>query len=280
MKENEYERGTNLDKTIDFFKKNIYNILIFTISVVFIFKDVIQIKETGKTIPEIIASSVIAFIVGTSLSIIIGKKGLIAGQSTDSYKQMMNTYSREIERTNDNIDKLDDFCDIKNEKRIKKLQTYILLKARIKYDDFISKTMEEVCKTKEQIKIWKKAESVQIQLLTADNILSETDNRYEKGKKDLTLNEYERRTNAQDMIKKIIFALIFGYFGVAFTGGIENIVWGTVQISSWLIMALMNYIQNYTYVKEVYQSKIYRKINLLIEFNNTYKEGVKNDSAN
>ena len=135
--------------------------------------------------------------------------------------------------------------------------------------------MEEVCKTKEQIKFWKKAERVHIQLLTADNILSETDDRYEKGKKDLTLNEYERKTNTQDMIKKIVFALIFGYFGVTFTGNLENIVWGAIQISSWLIMALMNYIQNYTYVREVYQSKIYRKINLLIEFNNTYKNGGK-----
>lgn len=274
-KEYSYDKENGLDKTLDFFKRNIYNILIFVISFVFIFKDVVQIQETGKTIPEIIASSVISFIVGTCLSIIVGKKGIIAGQNTESYRQMMNTYSIELERTNDNIDKLDDFCDIKNEKRIRKIQTHILRKARIRYEDFVTKTIEEVCKTKEQIKFWRKAEKVHIQLLTADNILSETDDRYEKGKKDLTLNEYERKTNTQDMVKKIIFALIFGYFGVTFTGNLENIIWGAVQISSWLIMALMNYIQNYTYVREVYQSKIYRKINLLIEFNNTYKNGGK-----
>ena len=195
---------------LTFFKRNIYNILIFAISIIFIFKDVIQIQETGKTIPEIVASSVLAFIVGTSLNVIIGKKGLIAGQNTDSYRQMMNTYSSELEKTNDKIDKLDDFCDVKNEKRLKKIQTNILRKAKIRYEDFINKPMEEVCKTKEQIKIWKKAEKIHIQLLTADNILSETDQRYEKGKKDLTLNEYERKTNTQDMVKKILSICLSG----------------------------------------------------------------------
>lgn len=272
---NENYAETTLDKTIIFFRKHIYNILLFIIAVAFLFKDVVEIKQSGKTAPEIIASAFMSFAIGTAFNVILGKKGILAGKNTRVYMDAIERYSQEISKTDDHIDELDEFCEKKNEQRIKVAQIKVLRTERIKYDDFINKPMEEVCVTKHQKKCWRKALKVRIQYLTADNLLSETDSRYEKGKKELTLNEYEKRQNAQDAFTKILFAFIFGYYGVVFVGNKENIIWGALQIGIWLLMAILKYIQNYSYVTDVYKSKLHRKINLLIEFNTMNKKGGK-----
>lgn len=264
---------TGLDKTLTFFKRHIYNVLLVVISIAFLFKDIIRIEETGKSLVEIIASSFLAFAIGTTFNIILGKKGIIAGKNTPHFLETMKRYNQEIDKTDDYIEKLDEFCEKKNEQRIKTAQVKILRTERINYEDFLNKTMDEVCITKEQRKCWIKAQKVRIQYLTADNLLSETDDRYERGKKELTLNEYERSQNRSDLISKVAFALIFGYFGVTFVGNYENIMWGAIQIGAWLLMAISRYIQNYSYVTDVYKSKIHRKINFLIEFNTTMRKG-------
>lgn len=264
---------TTLDKTILFFRRHVYNILLFVIAVAFLFKDIVELQQSGKTLPEIVASAFISFAIGTAFNIILGKKGIIAGKNTQIYIDAITRYSLEIGKTDEYIDKLDDFCERKNEQRVKMAQLKILRTERIKYDDFINKPMEEVCATKQQRKCWRKALNVRIQHLTPDNLLSETDGRYERGKKELTLNEYEKRQNAQDALVKIVFAFIFGYYGVAFVGNKENIIWGALQIGIWLLMAILKYIQNYSYVTDVYKAKLHRKINYLIEFNTTNKGG-------
>ena len=277
MDENQKVAETGVDRIVSFFRRHVYNVLLFVISIAFLFKDIIKIEESGKTLAEIIASSFMAFAIGTIFNVIMGKKGIIAGKNTPQYIETMVRYNQEINKTDDNIEKLDDFCDKKNEQRLKAVQIRILRTERIKYDDFVNKSMEEVCKTKEQRKCWVKAQKVKIQYLTADNLLSETDDRYERGKKELTLSEYEKHENRSDLISKLGFAIIFGYFGVSFVGNYENIIWGVLQIGSWLLMAIGRYIQNYSYVTEVYKSKIHRKINFLIEFNTTMRKGGKDN---
>lgn len=260
---------TGLEKAIEFFRRNVYNILLVVIIAIFLFKDIVKIEESGKTISEIIASSFLSFAMGTAINFIFAKKGILAGKNTPTYIETMVRYTKEIEKTDSHIEEMDAFCEKKNAQRIKNAQVKILRTERIKYEDFLNKTMEEICDTKEKRKCWLRAQHIKIQYLTADNLLSETDERYEKGKKDLTINEYERKQNVTDMVTKLLFALIFGYFGVSFVGNYENILWGAIQICMWLLMGIGKYIQNYTYITDVYKTKIHRKINLLIEFNTT-----------
>lgn len=276
MMVDELNQQTNLDKTLDFFKRNIYNFILVIVSFIFIFKDIIQIEETGKSVLEIIADTAISFIMAMTFNFILGKKGIISAQKLQSYRNCMNTYSEEIEKTNDKIEHLEDFCEYKNNNKLKLIQKRILAKVCINYDDYINGKLETYALNKEQKKVLKKVKKISFYYLTPENLLSETDVRYEKGKKDMTLSEFEKSQNFQDTIFKIACALIFGYFGVSgLTGGLAEIIWGSIQVGLWLIMGLCKYVQNYSYVKDVYQQKIYRKINILIEFNNSYVNKIK-----
>lgn len=264
---------TSSDRVMEFFKKNVYNLILIIIGAIFVLKDLIIWEVGKKTFEQILADGAINFIMGMAFNIILGKKGIIAGQSTAEFISTMMAYATQIERTDDKCDKLDGWCDEKNEARLKRIRTRILSRARIRYEDFENNDKSNVL-DKEQKKAWKHACTVKIHLLSADNLLSETDTRFEKGEKEYTIGEYERNKNLKDASTKILFAIVFGYFGYeGLTGEWAGVLWGAFQVAIWLILGLMSYIQNYTFIKDAYRQKIIRKTAYLTEFNNTVKGG-------
>lgn len=271
----EVEADTPADKFVAFMKQNILNFLLVIIYGLFIFKDIMTIQESGKTILAIVADSLIAWFMGTTTSTIMRRKGQASAMTSDSYSKMKKEYNKEIENTDSHIDLLDPFCDEKNEQRLAKAQKAILRTERIKYDDFLNKTMEEVCgNDKAKRKCWHKTQHAKIQLITPENLLSETDAKYDKGKKEETLNEHNKKKFFGDASSKILFAVIFGYFSVSVAFG-ASILWSCIQVAIWLLWGIMSYLQEYFYIRQEYQNKIYRKINYLKEFNNNYvKKGV------
>lgn len=272
------EEKTSTDKFFEFLKNNILNFLLVIIYGLFIFRDMVQIQESGRSILEIVANTFIAWFMGVCTSTIMRRKGQAKAMTEQSYKQMQKSYEREIEGSDSHINELDDFCDEKNEIRLIKAQKCVLRKQRIKYEDFATKEKHEVCKTKEQEKCWDKALRVKIQLITPENLLSETDTKYDKGKKEETLNEKNAKSFLKDSYTKAFMALIFGYFAVSIVIGNE-ILWSCIQVGIWLIWGIVSYLQDYFYIKQVYQQKIYRKIKYLKEFNNNYKKG-ENQNGN
>lgn len=264
-----YEERNATEKAIEFLKNNALNFLLVVIYGLFIFRDIVQIQESGRTVLEIVANTFIAWFMGIATSTIMRRKGQARAMSEQSYKNMQKTYNSEIEKTDPHIDKLDDFCDNKNEQRYIKAQKTVLRRARIKYEDFANKEKFEVCKTKDQEKVWDKATRVKIQLITPENLLSETDEKYEKGKKEENLSEKNRKSFFKDSSSKIFMALVFGYFTVSISIG-AGILWSCIQVAIWLVWGIMSYLQDYFYIKQIYQNKIYRKIKYLKEFNNNY----------
>lgn len=262
---------TSTDKVMDFFKKNIYNMILIIVSAIFVLKDLIIWEVGKKQIEQIVADGAISFIMGMAFNIILGKKGIIAGQSTAEYASTMMAYATQIERTDDKCDKLDAWCEAKNEVRLKRIRTRILSRARIRYEDFENNDKSNLL-DRDQKRAWKHACRVKIHLLTPDNLLSETDTRFEKGEKEYTISEYERSKNFKDASTKVIFAIVFGYFGYSgLTGDWAGVLWGALQVAIWMILGLMSYIQNYTFIKDTYRQKIIRKTAYLTEFNNTTK---------
>lgn len=268
------EENTFTNKAINFIKNNILNFILFISCVAFIFKDMILIEESEKTLYEIFASGALSLVASYSIDLLLAKKGTLAGQNSKAYRNTMARYGEEIDKTDDYIDKLDDFCDAKNEQRIIRIQKKILRMERIKYDDFINKEKHEVCGTdKYKIKAWDKAMRVNIHMLSSDYLLSETDDRYEKGKKEKTLSQEESKSNFTKIGGKLIFAIIAGYFTVSLLWNEANLLWGVIQVAIWLIWGILSYIQRYLFVVNTYRQRIIRKTKYLIEFNTINKRG-------
>lgn len=264
----DFTDDSKLAKGTEFLKRNAINLILCLSCLLFVFKDILQIVESKKTILEIIATGVLALVMSTYISVLLGRKGILAGQECDLFVKTMNRYNKEVSKTDENIDKLDDFCEKESEKNLALVQKKILRKGRIKYDDFCNKTMLEVCNTEEQIKVWKKALKAKAKTITADSLLSETDSKIEKIEKEKTIRQYEKTTNRNNMGSKILGSVISGYFTVSLVfSSWSGLLWGALQVCLWLVMGAITYITNYSYIKDTYRQIIIRKINLLIKFN-------------
>ena len=260
------------NKFVEFLKKNFLNFLIAIVVIVFLTKDLITIQESGKTVLEIIANSIVNLIVGQLIKNLFSQKGSNAGFNSKSYKKKIERYGEEIEKTDPYIDKLDDFCDKKNEQRIQKAQKHILRPARIKYEDFLNKTKEEVCRDKKQFKIWNKAQGVQIQIITPENLVSETDPRYEKGKKEESLKQHKTKEAILSLIIATLISIIFGYFVPELNkDALAGLLWNLIQVAIWLAFGIISFYQEYTYITVDYSQRILRKTTYLIEFNTTMR---------
>lgn len=262
-----YDGDTGTEKVIDFVKKNILNGVLFIIVALFMVKDIIEIQESGKTVLEILATSMFNFTFGFAINTILQKKGLIAGQETNKYIELDKKYEEEINKTDDKIDLMDEFCDLKNDELLEKARKRVLRMGRIKYEDFMTKPKEECCHTKEQEQWYAKAEKVKIQFITPDNLLSETDARYDRGKKEETIETHSKKQILSGIPTRIIVALIGGYFTVSTALNKANILWSALQVAVWLAFGLVSYYQNFMFI-QTYMNKIKRKIKYLKEFNN------------
>ena len=268
VKENlSYE--TNDNKVIEFMKKYVLDFLIALVILIFLFKDLIEIEKSGKTLIEIIANSIVNLIVGQLIKNLFAEKGTNAGFESPNYVKMNKRYGEEIDKCDSRLDKLDDFCDKKNEQRIIKVQKHILRPARIKYEDFMTKDKFEICKTKTQEKIWDKAMNAKIQMITPENLVSETDSRYEKGKKEESLKVHKAKNGAKGFIIAALLGVIFGYFVPALNNNaLAGLLWNLVQVAIWLAFGIITYYQEYRYITVDYSQRILRKITYLVEFNN------------
>lgn len=260
--------STPVNKTISFLKNNILTILLILSCVAFVFKDMISIEESNKTIPEIIASGLLTLIMALVVDTIMSKKGTMAGLASKQYISTLERYGKEIDKTDPYIDKLDDYCDTKNDQRIIRAQKKILRLQRIKFEDFMEKTQEEVCgNDKEKIKAWNEAVGVKIHMLTGDYLLSETDDNYEMGKKEKTLDQVERNSMLSKLLSKVVCACITGYFGITIAFNKANLIWGAIQVFIWICWGTISYFQRYLYVVNTHRQSIIRKTKYLIEFN-------------
>lgn len=271
---------TNDNKVIEFMKKYVLDFLIALVILIFLFKDLIEIEKSGKTLVEIIANSIVNLIVGQLIKNLFAEKGTNAGFMSPSYVRMNKRYGEEIDKCDSKLDQLDDFCDKKNEQRIIKVQKHILRPARIKYEDFMTKEKYDVCKNKTQEKIWEKAMNVKIQMITPENLVSETDSRYEKGKKEESLKVHKAKNGAKGFIIAALLGVIFGYFVPALNNNaLAGLLWNLVQVAIWLAFGIITYYQEYRYITVDYSQRVLRKITYLVEFNNE-KGDIENGTNN
>jgi hypothetical protein len=263
------EKDTIGVKTAEFFKRYIFDIIIAISCISYIFWGIITIEESGKSILDILASSIVSLGMGTSISMLLGQKGMLSGFQNDNYLKTISLYGIIVERITNRIDKLDDWCIIKVNDITKRKQIKILSKARIKYETFISEDFDLKKYDKQQIKLINKALNVKVFGISSSNLLSDNEIDDETERKEITITKFKTRSFTQGLILKIIFSITFSYFVVDSISSLNlaNIIWSVAQICVWLLFGILQYYSYYSFITTRYRNVIIRKINYLEEFN-------------
>lgn len=275
-------------------KKSVYDWIcaIIIIAVVAASLDIIGLIDlTGENAWNRITNFVMQWIPYFMATILLNntlyKKGVFVGKRTTVFVNNAKTYSELVnDLTGEQIKKLDAFCEDYNETSLKNLQTNILKKEALTYNDFDNKfsidgvtynplkiwtdeELENSKYTKSQIKAIKKAKNVKIKGLTSNSLLSSMN---VKDPTDIGQNEKElaRKRSLSSTLIYVVSTILMSLLAI------KNIAdWGWSGLIIVLFKVLytfaksyMSYFQGYNDMTVDLTNHIARKTDILKMFLN------------
>lgn len=280
----------------DFFKRNMFVFAIATISLVYIARGLINIVETGKSPFEILADGAIAFVVGFLITKLFSLQGLMKGEEDKKVHDTNKLYGETLLAISPYIEQLDGYCEIKNESTLKREQTSILLSRGLKYsecieNEYVFKKPTKGMTRKEKWYLFSdnrakrkainKAKRLKLTPLTSSSLTSDGGKTHDPYNFGMTKKQYEVKTTIAKLFSKIIFAVIVGYFGVSFTKDFDlsNIIWTSIQITTFLVMGMIDYFKSYFFMIDGNRQRTIKKINELEMFRNDKQREVNNGQS-
>lgn len=276
------------EKVKDFFKNNIGYFIVGLVCVIYIATALITVTETGKTISQIIADGAIVLFLGLFINRIFDLQGMMNGDRDERVQNTVRLHGETVVRISPYIDRLDDWCEIKNKEVLKIQRTKILAGAGMKYDDFfdkdgVAKTFtpdSEKLKNKltrgdelHRIKCYRKALRLKLTPLTASALTSEGGRKQDPYYLGRTKAQYETRAGVKDLIAKIGLACIFGYYGVELVRDFSYaaLIWTSLQVGIFLAMGVIKMYLSYMFVIDEWRGRVIKKIDNLQAFENYIK---------
>lgn len=273
------------EKIKDFFKQNIGYFVVGFLSLVYIATAFITIDETGKSISQIIADGVIAFLLGVFINRVFDLQGMMNGEREEKVVATKQLHGEMVMKISPNIEKLDDWCEIENKKNYKVQRTKILARVGLKYedcfdDDGVAKPyhadpnrLKDKYLRKQEIKriaFYNKAVNLKLTALSAGELTSEGGKQQDPYYFGRTKIQYETNQSVMDIISKIGISVIIGYYGVKLIEEFNyaTLIWNTLQVGLFLIMGVIKMYQAYSFITDEFRGRIIKKIDNLQKFDN------------
>lgn len=261
-----------------FLRKNALLLGAIGVCLFYVATSLIQIVNTNKTVFEIIRDSLIAFIMGFLLTTLMANYGIARGKDSVIFLNSKKQYSDSIERVDEFIQYLDDYCEEKNVQRLKKEKIKYLRKYAIRYVDYENGTIDYNKLNEEQKEALKNVDKIKILQLDMEYLLSDCDSitlNQEKKAKKYDIHHFTRKMYTQNIVLKIVFALLTGMCAVQLLkdATVANFIWSLFNAMMWFAFSILSFRTSYSYIVDDYrQNVIILKINYLHEFYNLMHE--------
>ena len=114
-----------------FLSAHLIDMAIIFVCVVYVFAELINIRTTGKTIPEILWDGGRAFLLSYSLSQIFGIKGMKTAEKSEKVLQTDALLAEKIVASEPHISVMDEWCEKKTLATLERIRRSILAKVGI-----------------------------------------------------------------------------------------------------------------------------------------------------
>ena len=273
------------EKVKDFFIQNVGYFVVALVSAVYIATAFITIDETGKTIGEIVADTAIVFFLGFFINRVFDLQGMMNGDRDERVQTAIAVHGETVVKISPYIDRLDDWCNIKNKENLKLQRTKILTSEGMKYDDYFNEdgSAKEFIPNEEKLKnkLLRKTEKAKIRCfkrvlhlkltpLSAGGLTSEGGRHQDPYNFGRTKQQYETRASIKDILSKVAIAAIFGYYGVRLIQDFSyaNLIWNGLQVAIFILMGCIKMYNSFIFVTDEFRGRVVKKTNNLEMFYN------------
>ena len=293
----------------DVFKNSIGYIAVTLLCLLYLCVSFITVSKTGKTIPSILADTLVAFFFGLSITSVFEVQGLLDGDKDPRMEATASLHAEVMDRVSPYIEELSPWCERKTAEALKIQRIRIISVHGLKYSECFDedgvvlpyvpstqtlreglspwqrhkerKRMERAEKRRYQA--YEKAVNLTITPLTAAALTSEggrANDPYFLGRTKL---DFEKAQTFKNVVSRIAIAILFGYYGASL---IENFMWSTLiwtvlQIGLFIGSGVLSYYAASMFVTDEYRGRVIKKIDNLQAFENFIKtKGGKEDVEN
>ena len=278
----------------DFFFRNLAMLIVALACCVYLFHGLITLSSTGRTVAEIVVNSILAFVFGYGISILMGSQGLQRGEMSDIVQKTMSLHARTVASISPKIEKLDEWCQKQTENQMRQARVAILRAAGIKIEDYDEYYIHgdvppqyrlhdgDVITEKERAENWdnlpkhkrravRRALRLKLTPLTASVLTNEGrtvyGDPYNFGDSKAS---FKRKQDLRKLVTRVGTALLFGYYGVqlAMDWSWSAFLWSCLQVGAFLVMGSITLLSNYFWMTDTYRGRVIRKIDLLEAFRN------------
>lgn len=286
--------GEKSEKIKEFIMRNLGYFVVVLACFVYIFREIIVIDETGKSIYRIILDGTLSFLFGILVNRILELQGFTNGERDLKVIKTNDLHSKVVNEITPYINKLEEFCEKKNKQALINARTFIVKNAGLNYEgcfdengcpkdydiDFEKyyykgnnkKKIYERKRERERYKAYKKACKVKIFLLSTSSLTNVGGNVFDPFNFGKTKKEYIEQSSKKDIISKVCVALIVGYYGVSLIRSFswQNLIWTGLQVMLFLLSGTIKMMSAKGFTTgELRYSKI-KKIDILQEFKAEY----------
>ena len=276
------------EKIKDFFQRSLGYFVVVLVAAAYICTAFIQIDETGKSVMRIIADGAIVFLLGFFINRSFDLQGIMDGEKNDRFQSSFTLHGETVVKISPHIDRLDEWCRIKNEENLRIQRTRVLASEGLAYSNYFNEDGsakdividESKLKNKytrkierKRIACFNKALHLKLTPLTAGELTSEgtkAQDPYDFGR---TKQEYEKQRGLYDIISKVVIAAIFGYYGVSLVQNFSyaTLIWNCLQVAIFVLVGSINMYNSYLFITGEYRGRIVKKISHLEMFDNYVK---------
>ena len=257
----------------DMFFKNAGYFAVILISVIYIAGSLVTISKSGRSIYEILGEGALSLIVGVMINGAFRTVGMKRGDEDERTVATRELHARAVEEISPKIDKLHEFCLSENKRAIKDIRCRILSSAGLKYSDFFDsegnpKTDTEEPQEKKRKRAYRKALRVKIRHLSPSDLTTDGGDSQEPFDFGKSKRSYSNRRSIGDGVTRLVMAIIFGYFGVGLSNGIDiaSVIWHSLQIILYISSGIIQMYTSYMWMTDEYRGSIIKKIDYLQKF--------------
>lgn len=271
---------TKSQKFFKFFTDNALNLIIVIVALVYPLRRLGYIEVSSKTLFEILADITLSVIVGSFISILLHKNGMIKGKGTEVYLYTLDRYGGKVEEASPFIEDVDPFCEWKNAQIKEANQRRLLMGVGLSFDRFKNGDYKSNKNNKKLLKLNRKQRKTIKEIyrlkdygLNGVTLLSDCSSTITVAKLSEDEATYTRKITAKIPASKILFGVIFGYFALKFYEALDarEILWGAIEMLTYLLAGMMQRQKGFDYITISKRNNMVLKMNYLDEFLNLRK---------
>ena len=259
----------------------------FLLAIVYVLWGLINLKETGRTVMEIIGDAALVFALSQSMTFLLRIQGILLGKKNTSYQQTFSLFGDTVVKCSPYMEYGEEFVIDENKSALKQVRVQILMRKAIKYEDHFddegsfkevyfevpenaSKAIKE--RISDKNKALNEAIDAKITMLQFNDLTSSESKPGDPNYLGETEGEYLTSRSLWGLLLGAVIAIVFSYYGYELIKDFtkEDLIYKSIQISFITVVALIQLLLSYLRVVGPIRSRMTRQINKLEKFFNKY----------